>query len=247
MVPWMRREALRRAVKMFSYADLPVDTRLASYFWWSGEELRQGLYSPELAGMLAGVETAAPLLEALKRIPGERNSLNRMLYLEAKHFLPDHNLNYTDKMGMAAGVEIRVPLLDIDLVDFATRVPPAMKQRRGVGKAIFKRAMEPHLPRDVIYRPKSGFGAPLRRWLRQELRDHVEDTLSTRSLANRNLFDPEAVRRLVDLDRAGRIDGSYTIFALMCFELWCRRFVDVTPGLHSTTPKTAMLPSLATP
>jgi len=127
---------------------------------------------------------------------------------------------------MASGVEVRVPLLDLELVEFAARVPPAYKQRGREGKAVFKRAMEPLLPHDVIYRPKTGFGAPLRQWLRGELREAVEETLSPRSLASRGLFDPAAVRRLVELERAGRVEGAYTVFALMCVELWCRMFVD---------------------
>jgi asparagine synthase (glutamine-hydrolysing) len=149
-----------------------------------------------------------------------------MLFLETRHFLADHNLNYTDRAGMAVGVEIRVPLLDLEIVQFAAHVPSGMKQRGRVGKAIFKRAMEPFLPRDVIYRPKLGFGAPLRRWLRRELRSTVDDTLEAGALRRRGLFDPAAVQRLVAADRAGTLDGSYTIFALMCFELWCRSFVD---------------------
>jgi asparagine synthase (glutamine-hydrolysing) len=175
---------------------------------------------------VAHVETATPLLESLARIPEEHDPLNRMLYLEAKHFLADHNLNYTDKVGMAVGVEVRVPLLDLDLVDFATRIPPRMKQDGSVGKAIFKRAMEHDLPHNVIYRRKAGFGAPIRRWLRVELREEVEETLSATSLTNRGLFDAAEVRRLIDLDRAGRVDGSYTVFALMCLEKWCRMFLD---------------------
>jgi asparagine synthase (glutamine-hydrolysing) len=102
-----------------------------------------------------------------------------------------------------------------------------LKQRGRVGKAIFKQAMQPYLPRAVIYRPKSGFGAPLRRWLREELRAKVDDTLDGAVLRRRGFFDPVAVRRLIELDRSGAIDASYTIFALMCFELWCRRFVDI--------------------
>jgi asparagine synthase (glutamine-hydrolysing) len=86
--------------------------------------------------------------------------------------------------------------------------------------------MEPYLPRDVIYRPKSGFGAPLRRWLQRELRAQVDQTLDAGSLRRRGFFEPAAVRRLIERDRSGAVDGSYTIFALMCFELWCRRFVD---------------------
>ncbi|MGH7624709.1 MAG: asparagine synthase-related protein, partial [Gemmatimonadaceae bacterium] len=225
----MGSHALRRLVKMFTFADSVGDARMVSYFLWSTDELRRSLYSPALVAETGDEVTAAPLLESLGRIPGERDPLNRMLYLEAKHFLADHNLNYTDKMGMAAGVEVRVPLLDLQLIDFVTRIPSAMKQRGGVGKAIFKRAMEPDLPRDVIYRRKSGFGAPLRHWLRGELRERVDDTLSPESLRARGLFDSVAVQQLIALDRAGRVDGAYTIFALMCVELWCREFVDRVP------------------
>jgi asparagine synthase (glutamine-hydrolysing) len=149
-----------------------------------------------------------------------------MLYLEAKHFLADHNLNYTDRSGMAVAVEVRVPLLDVDMVSFATKVPPSYKQRGALGKAVFKRAMEPYLPRDVIYRPKAGFGAPLRHWLRHDLRSMVDDTLNESDIRRRGFFEPGAVRRLVEMDRSGAVDGSYSIFALICFELWCRRFVD---------------------
>jgi len=222
----MKWHPARRAARAFVYADMSADERLVSYFWWSGEALRRSLYCPDLAARLEGVDTAAPLLESLARIPNERDPLNRMLYLETRHFLADHNLNYTDKMGMASGIEVRVPLLDPDLIDFATRVPSRYKQRGRVGKSIFKRAMEPDLPHDVIYRPKTGFGAPLRRWLQVELRDRVEDTLSSESLRNRGLFDPVAVHRLIEQDRQGRVDGGYTIFSLMCIELWCRMFVD---------------------
>lgn len=219
---------VRRAAKAFSYAGLDGDRRLISYFWWSTESLRRGLYTPMFAEQVRHVDTAAPLLASLARIPAERDPLQRMLFLETKHFLADHNLNYTDRTGMATGVEVRVPLLDRDLVAFAASVPPAFKQRGSVGKSIFKKAMEPYLPHDVIYRGKSGFGVPLRRWLARELRPQVEDTLNEGSLRRRGIFEPSAVRRLVELDRNGRVDGAYTIFALMCIELWCRRFVDGT-------------------
>ena len=149
-----------------------------------------------------------------------------MLYLETKHFLADHNLNYTDRAGMAVGVEVRVPLLDIDLVSFATTLPSHYKQRGRIGKAVFKRAMEPYLPHDVIYRPKAGFAAPLRQWLRHDLRALVDDTLNESDVRRRGFFDPVAVQQLIADDRAGRVDGSYTVFALMCFELWCRGSVD---------------------
>jgi asparagine synthase (glutamine-hydrolysing) len=218
--------AMRRFVKMFAHAGDDADHRLASYFLWSTDAVRRALYTPAFGDQVSSLDTAQPMLASLARIPNERDPLQRMLYLEARHFLADHNLNYTDRAGMALGVEVRVPLLDLDLVRLATRIPTRFKQRGSVGKAIFKRAMEPYLPREVIYRPKTGFGVPLRRWLRDELRPMVEDTLSETALRRRGLFDPAAVRRLIDLDRTGRVDGAYTVFALMCIELWFRHFID---------------------
>jgi asparagine synthase (glutamine-hydrolysing) len=217
----------RRLTKMFAHAGEPAERRLISYFWWSPDRLRRNLYSPEFAAQLGDADAADPLRASLGEIPAEHDPLQRMLFLETRHFLADHNLNYTDRAGMSAGVEVRVPLLDLELIDFAAKIPASMKQSGSEGKSIFKEAMHGVLPHEVIYRPKSGFGAPLRRWLRHELRAKVDDTLNAASLRRRGFFDPQAVQALIDNDRQGRIDGSYTIFALMCFELWCRRFIDV--------------------
>lgn len=217
---------LRRVARALRYIDLPEQERIASYFYWIGPAAVTRLYGPALAGSLRDATPAAPLLATLAKLAPTTPALNRMLYLEGKHFLADHNLNYTDKMSMAAGVEVRVPLLDPALVALAARLPLAFKQRGKVGKWVFKRAMEGILPQDVIYRPKTGFGAPLRRWLRHELRDVVENVLSEHSLRSRGLFDPSEVRNLVEADRAGRVDAAYTVFALICIELWCRTFLD---------------------
>jgi asparagine synthase (glutamine-hydrolysing) len=216
---------VRRAAKLLANIGGSPDERMVRYFQWNNEALRRSLYSPALADVLRDVDAGEPLLQTLKGTEG-LDPLDRMLILETRHFLADHNLNYTDKMGMAAGVEVRVPLLDLELVKFAARIPTRMKLQRGTTKAIFKRAMLPDLPRDVIYRPKSGFGAPLRRWLRHELADQVRDVLSPASLQQRGLFDPTAVARLVARDTAGHVDGSYTMFAIMCVELWCRIFLN---------------------
>jgi len=153
-------------------------------------------------------------------------SLTKMLFLDAKYFLTDHNLNYTDKMSMAAGVEVRVPYLDPDLIAVAARLPSSFKQHRATGKWILKKAAEPYLPHDVIYRSKTGFGAPMRHWIKHELAHVVDDLFSSKAFTQRGLFDPTGVRQLVDLNRADRIDASYTIFAIMCTELWCQLFLD---------------------
>jgi asparagine synthase (glutamine-hydrolysing) len=216
----------RRLTKMFAHAAGDAESRLIAHFWWSPERLRRNLYSADFAAQVGTADAAEPLRASLDEIPDEHDRLQRLLFLETRHFLADHNLNYTDRAGMSAGVEVRVPLLDLDLIAFAAKIPTSMKQTGSEGKSIFKEAMQGMLPPDVIYRPKSGFGAPLRRWLRHELRARVEDTLDSAALRRRGFFDPPAVRALIDDDREGKIDGSYTIFALMCFELWCRRFID---------------------
>ncbi len=218
--------SLRRISKAFQYANLDGDERLISYFFWTKPEAMLDLYGPEMRQSAGSVSASVPLLESLANLDRNVAPINRMLYLEGKHFLADHNLNYTDKMSMANGVEVRVPLLDPDLMALAARLPVRFKQRGRVGKWIFKKAMEPFLPGSVIYRPKTGFGAPLRRWIKHELRPVIDDALSSASLKKRGLFDPEGVSRLVRSDESGRLDGSYTIFSLVCIELWCRLFLD---------------------
>jgi asparagine synthase (glutamine-hydrolysing) len=178
-----------------------------------------------------------PVLRALATLPASVPRLNRMLFLEEKFFLADHNLNYVDKVSMANGVEVRVPLLDLELVALAARLPLRMKQHGRLGKWVLRRAMEPYLPRDVIYRTKTGFGAPLRHWLRNELAPVVDDMLAPATLERRGLFDPAGVQDLVRLDRERRIDATYTIFAMICVEMWCRMFVDrPTPAPELGTP-----------
>jgi len=169
------------------------------------------------------------MLDFLKTAHSDSTDLDRMLALEQRFFTTDHNLIYTDKMSMAAGVEVRVPLLAKNLVEFAASIPDNMKQNGSEGKWIFKKTMESYLPKEIIYRPKTGFGAPLRNWLTCELSDYVADLLGHRSLSARGLFDSERVRRLVKSNKEGRIDASYTIFSLMCIEIWCRQHLDLAP------------------
>jgi len=216
----------RRVAKAFENAGLGADQRLAGYFNWLPPQEAVALLAPAFRAQIDAGTMAAPLIETLARVPEGATVLDRMLYLECRHFLVDHNLNYADKMGMAAGIETRVPFLDPDLVRLAMRLPDTLKQRGRVGKWILKKAMEPHLPLDVIYRPKTGFGVPLRAWLQGPLAPLVRDKLSPESIARRGIFDAANVTALIADTAAGRRDGSYTILALLCLELWCQQYLD---------------------
>ncbi|MFC1462231.1 asparagine synthase (glutamine-hydrolyzing) [Verrucomicrobiota bacterium] len=216
----------RRLQKVLRHADLDENERIAAYFMWLGIAQVPDLYGPAMREALVGRNPLDPLLEAIRSLPPTTHPINRMLYLDSKYFLPDHNLNYTDKMSMATGVEVRVPLLDPDLVALAARLPPNYKQHGSTGKWIFRKAMEPHLPREIAWRPKTGFQVPIRSWIRNELREMMQDTLSEGAIGRRGLFDAAAVSQLMEMHLNGRIDAGYPLFALACIEIWMRRFID---------------------
>jgi len=229
-----QRGALRRRLgRLFNGADLEGDRRLTAYFTWANEPDLMGLYTPEFRAGLGDQRAEQPMLDFLAPLPAATAPLDKMLVLEQRFFLADHNLVYTDKMSMAAGVEIRVPFLDLDLVEHAAKIPVSFKQRALEGKWVLKKAMEPHLPRDVIYRQKAGFGAPLRRWMRNELRPLLGDLLSVGSVKRRGLFEPAAVQQLIARNDCGEVDAAYTLLSLLGIETWCRVYLDrpaVGPG-----------------
>jgi asparagine synthase (glutamine-hydrolysing) len=216
----------RRAQRLFANAGSSGASHLAGYFAWAPEDLLRGLYTPEFASALGAERADEPLIDFLGGIPPHVPPLERVLALEQRFFLADHNLVYTDRMSMATGVEVRVPFLDLDLVEHAARIPGRFKQRGRTGKWVLKKAMERYLPHDVIYRPKTGFSAPLRRWLRTELKPLANELLSPQVLARRGLFDATAVKALRVADEFGRVDAAYTLLSLMSIEIWCRRFID---------------------
>jgi asparagine synthase (glutamine-hydrolysing) len=227
----------RRVAKALAYAHASPERRLCGYFLWADAETLRELFTPEHRAVLTDVAIDEPLQVFLTTLPAGLPPLQRMLALEQRFFLADHNLLYTDKMGMSTGVEIRVPFLDKDLVRLANSLPTRLKQRGGTGKWILRQAMAPLLPREIVNRPKTGFGAPLRRWLRHELTELVDDSLSPDALRKRGLFEPRAVRKLIEDDRAGRTDAVYTILALMCIEIWCRHFLDAYRGVDLDVPR----------
>ena len=227
----------RRLAKLFNGAALVGDARIINYFKWIDQRSLSFLYTADFRQEIMNDLAEQPMLDFLKTAHSDSTELDRMLALEQRFFTTDHNLLYTDKMSMAAGVEVRVPLLAKNLIEFAATIPNNLKQKGREGKWIFKKTMETYLPKEIIYRPKTGFGVPLRNWLKVELSDYVEDLLGHSSLTNRGLFDPKRVQSLVANNNAGKIDASYTIFSLMCIEIWCRQHLDLAPVITSSPSK----------
>src|SRR5439155_4199959 len=152
--------------------------------------------------------------------------LNMMCLADTNVFLPDHNLTYTDKATMTAGVETRPPLIDHRIVEFAFRLGDRFRIRGLTQKAILRRVASRWLPRSVVERPKRPFGVPLRAWVRKDLREMIDDLLSEKALKSRGLYNPTAVRALIDRDRKGAEDHSHVIWNLLSREIWFRTFFD---------------------
>lgn len=152
--------------------------------------------------------------------------INRLLYVDFKTFMPALNLDTTDRASMAANLEVRVPFLNKEIVELAARIPSSLKIKGLKRKYILKKAAERLLPKDVVWRRKAGFGAPVRSWLRGALRPMVDDLLSEEMIRRRGIFEPSAVRGLIETNLKGREDLNLQVFQLLTFELWFRQFID---------------------
>jgi asparagine synthase (glutamine-hydrolysing) len=142
-----------------------------------------------------------------------------MMKTDQHYDLLSLNLCYTDRMSMAVGVEARVPFLDFDLVRVMNAIPVGLKLKGWQGKYILKKAMEPLLPKEVIYREKAGFGLPIRSWLNTSS-EMVSCYLDNERIKRQGIFSPSIVRKIIAEQREGRADHSYTIFTLLCQQIW---------------------------
>lgn len=219
---------MRRLKKYTRYFDLEGNDKIISYFSWIDMENRRKLFTQDVKNYLEEMDYNSfdPLSDELKSLDKNTSNLNKMLDLDRKFFLTDHNLNYTDKMGMKEGVEIRVPLLDNNLVDFVSTIPVKYKQKGSEGKYIFKKTMEKYLPHDVIYRSKTGFGTPLKSWIHNELKEYINSILSEEAMLKRGVFDYNNFQRILLEDKLGSNDYSYAILSVLTIELWFKIFID---------------------
>ena len=211
----------RRRDKLLQILNYGNSDALPSYFVWALDQqldrlfINEGVTDPQSV-MNSFLATSTPGLSPLQK----------MLALEQRYFLADHNLNYTDKMGMAASTEIRVPFLDHELVEFAARIPDSHRVKWGGAKIALKVVASRRLPKEIVTRPKTGFGVPLRRWLKEELRDYVNDTLCVDRIKRRGIFRPDYVQELLAWNETGQRDVSYTLFSLLCLEVWFEKYLD---------------------
>jgi asparagine synthase (glutamine-hydrolysing) len=202
--------------------------------FWGGavvydETFKPRVLSKRMRALMAersSLEVVLPYLQTIERERPGSDFLSRMTYLELKLRLPELLLMRVDKITMATSVEARVPFLDHHLVEYALALPRSLKVEGKSGKHILKRALEEILPRDLLYSPKRGFGAPIREWFRNGLGEMFDSHLLNSTMRRRDFFDYKFISRLLDEHRRGAHDWSFHLWALLNLSLWYERWID---------------------
>jgi asparagine synthase (glutamine-hydrolysing) len=158
--------------------------------------------------------------------PQGSDPVNRMMHLDLKTSLPESLLLLTDNMTMATSIEARVPFLDHELVELVARIPSSLKIKGARLRHIQKLSMRPHLPREVFKKRKWGFGCPVGRWFRSDLRELLRDSLAADRVRRKGFFDPLAVEALIEAHESYREDNADVLLGLLTFDLWHSGWAD---------------------
>lgn len=212
------------------------------------EDIKAQFFSPDFRQALNG-HSSGNAFAQIYATPKNAGHVERMLYLDGKTYLPGDILTKVDRMTMAHSIEARVPLLDHNLIEFVQKIPTSLKltdhAHGDVGKYILRKAVADMIPREILDRPKRGFGMPVAKWFKQELREMLYDTLTDRTTRERGYFNQAALQSLISEHLSGRRDNSRHLWSLLTFELWHRSFIDQRPAMIFAGAKSISLDALA--
>jgi asparagine synthase (glutamine-hydrolysing) len=213
----------RWAKRFISFANLPIDEAyMRSYSYYDSSGLKE-LLKDEYA---SSIEAVAREHKTLFESKYKGDPVNQMCNIDLHMFMLGLNLTYTDRASMAASVEVRVPFIDKLVVSHAMQIPGYLKIKTGASKYVLKKAAEKFLPKEIIYRKKAAFGAPIRSWISNDLRSMVDELLSKERIERRGFLNYGFVRKMIDDDRKGVSDNAYQIYQLLTLELWCKEYLD---------------------
>jgi asparagine synthase (glutamine-hydrolysing) len=219
-----------------TFAELSQDA-LGAYFTnmaVASDPIRTDIYAPRMHADLGGYHAKSVIAPMIEATAG-KDPLLQAQYVDLKTWLAGRMLVKVDRASMAHGLEVRSPFLDHDLFQWAASLPTALKINSGEQKYILKKALEPLVPHNLLYRPKQGFGVPLSAWLRGPLLPTIQRALASSVLLDTGYFKPEALNALVVAHASGRRDHSAPLWALLMLE----RFLAREAGLAKTEPPSA--------
>ncbi len=180
-------------------------------------DIRNQLYSGDFRKSLQGYNAVEVFRHYSAKAPS-KDPLSLIQYLDMKTYLPGDILTKVDRASMAHALEVRVPILDHKFVEWVSGITAGLKLKGQEGKYIFKRALEPYLPNDILYRPKMGFGVPLSSWFRGPLRQRVKDAILGSELTDTGYFNNQCLEKIVNDHQSGRREHSAVLWSLLMFE-----------------------------
>ena len=187
--------------------------------------MRNQLFSPQFKAALGGYDALQVFTDHAAKADTQ-DPLALIQYLDLKTYLIGDINTKVDRASMAHSLEVREPLMDHKLVEWLATLPSTQKIRGQEGKYLLKKAMEPYLPRDIMYRPKMGFAVPLARWFRGPLKQRVRDSLLDGRIAESGLFNPQAIRQMVEQHESGRRDHSTPLWTLLMYDAFLRNVME---------------------
>ena len=217
-----KKGLVNKARRFVEGLDHPESLAHARWRLFVGDALRQELFTEEAYVQLE--TTTEDHILALFEDAGDRPDVDRGLYVDVRSYLADNCLVKVDRMSMACSLEVRVPLLDHEIVELAFRVPPGLKVHCGATKPLLKEVAARYVPRDCVYRQKQGFSIPIKHWLRDGGRSLMEDLLAGDRLRKEGIFRSETVERLKTEHASGRENHSHVLWSLMVFQDWQERW-----------------------
>lgn len=235
--------ALRKVLMALPLAALPIGIkgyRFARRFQMSADERHiynmSTLAQDEIRTLLAGDphngsrRSGTAFLSTLMQNARDLDYLSRMQYVDGMAFLPEDILVKVDRMSMLNSLETRCPLLDYRFLELAARIPASLRYRDGVGKYILKRTLQGVLPETILHRSKMGFGIPMSQWFRGDLAGYIRDVLLDERTLRRQFWQRETFYTSVSRQMGSGFIVSDFIWLLLMFELWCRTYLDTSPG-----------------
>lgn len=223
-----KKGSVNKLKRFVEGAALPASMNHARWRIFASDELKGKLFTPSAAAELT-TPTGQHIIDLYKHA-ASLPELNRSLYVDTQSYLADNCLVKVDRMSMANSLEVRVPLLDKELVTMAFDVPPNLKIHRNETKFLLKRIASRHLPKDCIYRRKEGFSIPMKHWLGTRFRPLLEEYLGESRLRRDGLFESSEIARLKHEHLAGSANHSHILWSLIVFHAWKDRWLGGNAG-----------------